>query len=225
MPRNPRRSRTSALPRPTERLTPWLGGAILIGCLQVVVAVAGVQPSVTQRAVMILGLCGSVAVAAVIAARSSRETAVVDQEERNRPAPHEVAGAGDAFGHAQNDGPSGYIEGMLRWSQAMLELTEHAAATTAAREADLVAELTTACDDTRELRDLLQTQVNVPLKVSATATLRSICSMWEIDQPRLEQLAASVDPEWHRRWNARWVVERLLRRGIREPEATALPYT
>jgi hypothetical protein len=172
---------------------------------------------------MILGLCGSLAVAAVIAARTSRETANVDREERNRPAYHEVSGA-EPFGHAQNDGPSGYIEGMLRWSEAMLELTEHAAATPAALEADVVGELVTACDDTRELRDLLHTQVGMPLKVSAVATLRSICSMWEIDQPRLEQLGARMDPEWHRRWQARWVVERLLRRGVREPEATALPY-
>ena len=173
---------------------------------------------------MILGLCGSIAVGAVVAARSSREAAVVDREERNRPALHEVSGADGPYGHAQNEGPSGYIEGMLRWTEAMLELTEHAAATPAAREAGLAAELASAGDDTRELRDLLHTQVDMSLKVSAVATLRSICSMWEIDQPRLEQLAASVDPEWHRRWRARWVAERLLRRGVRQPEATALPY-
>jgi hypothetical protein len=56
------------------------------------------------------------------------------------------------------------------------------------------------------------------------ATLRSICSMWESEQGRIEQLAARMDPEWHRRWQARSVVERLLRRGARQPEATALPY-
>jgi hypothetical protein len=113
---------------------------------------------------------------------------------------------------------------MLRWTEAMLELTEHAAAVPAAGEVDAHAELTSASEDTRELRDLLHAQVDMPLKVSAMATLRSICSMWENDQPRLEQVAASVDPEWHRRWRARWVAERLLRRGVRQPEATALPY-
>jgi hypothetical protein len=56
------------------------------------------------------------------------------------------------------------------------------------------------------------------------ATLRSICSMWESEQARIEQLAAGVDTDWHRRWRARSVVERLLRRGVRQPEATALPY-
>ena len=195
----------------------WLGGAILIGCVQVGVAVAGVQPSLAQRAAMILGLCGSLAVAAVVAARSSREAAVMERLERARPALHEVSGVEDA-------GPSTYVEGMERWAEAMLELTSYAATTPAAVEAGLAQELATACDDTRELRDLLQANVRLPLKVSGMATLRSICSMWETEQARIEQMAASLDPEWHRRWRARSVVERLLRRGVREPEATILPY-
>ena len=195
----------------------WLGGAILIGCVQVAVAMAGVQPSLPQRAAMILGLCGSLAVAAVVAARSSREAKVIERLEQARPALYEVSGV-------EHAGPSTYIEGMERWAEAMLELASYAATTPAAAETGLAQELTSACEDTRELRDLLQANVHMPLKVSAMATLRSICSLWETEQSRIEQMAASVDPEWHRRWRARSVVERLLRRGVREPEATVLPY-
>lgn len=224
MARNPRDAWNSALPRTAERLVPWLAGAILIGGLQVVVALAGAQPSLAERAAMILGLCGSLGVAGVVAARSSREAAVVDRQERERPALYEVSGVDDAFGRAHDAGPSTYIEGMERWAEAMLELTEHAAATPAAIAADVADELTSACEDTRELRDLLHANVHAPLKVSGMATLRTICSMWEGDQARIEHLAASMDPEWHRRWRAHSVVERLVRRGVRQPDATVLPY-
>jgi hypothetical protein len=207
----------------TEPLVVWLGGAILICCLQVAVAVAGAQPSLSQRAGMILGVCGSLAVAGVIAARSSREMAVVDKAERERPAPHEISGVEQAFSQGQNSGGTSYIEGMERWTEAMLELTEHAA-TTVADDADLASEFASAHEDTLELRDLLRAQADQTLKATAVATLHSICSMWEADQARIEDLAAGVDSEWHRRWRARWVVEGLLRRGVREPEATALPY-
>ena len=202
----------------------WLSGAILISGLQVAVAVAGAQPSLAQRAGMILGVCGGLAVAGVIAARSSREMAAVDRVERERPAPYEVSGVGDAFGRDQSAGASSYIEGMGRWSEAMLELTEHAAATPEAEVAGLTLEFSSACDDTRELRDLLHAQVDQPLKVAAVATLHSICSMWEACQARIEDMAAGVDPEWYRRWRARWVVEGLLRHGSRAPEPTPLPY-
>jgi hypothetical protein len=198
-------------------LVPWLVGAIVVGCVQVAVALSGAQPSLTQRAAMILGLCGSLAVATVVAARSSREEAVGDLMERGRPAPHEFSGVEDTS-------PAAYVEGMERWAEAMLELTEHAAATAAATESDVADQLASACEDTRELRDLLHANVDSSLKVSGMATLRSICSTWESDQTRIEKLAANLDSEWHRRWRARSVADRLLRRGFREPEATVLPY-
>ncbi|MEY2460314.1 MAG: hypothetical protein QOG30_2144 [Acidimicrobiaceae bacterium] len=210
-------SRSSAFPRTAERLVPWLGGAMLIAGVQVVVELTGGQPTLPQRVGMILGLCGSLAVAGVVAARSSREAESADREERGRPALYEVSGPEEA-------GPLAYIESMKRWAEAMLELTEHASATPAAIDADVADELSSACEDTRALRDLLGANVNTPLKVTGMATLRSICSMWESEQGRIEQLAARMDPEWHRRWQARSVVERLLRRGVRQPEATALPY-
>lgn len=220
-------ARNHALPPSAERLAPWLAAPILIGALQVVVAVSGAEPSLAQRSVMILGLCGSIAVAGVVAARSSREADVAGREERARPALHELSGVDDSFRSTRGNrevGTSAYLESMKRWSEAMLELTEHAAATPAAIEADAVAELKSASDDTRELRDLLEANVNVPLKVSAIATLRSICSLWETEQVRIESLAATMDPEWYRRWRARSVADRILRRGARESNATALPY-
>ncbi|MDT4938391.1 MAG: hypothetical protein QOG80_2062, partial [Pseudonocardiales bacterium] len=162
--------------------------------------------------------------AVLVAARSNRETVVADRRERERPSQYEVAGVDDAFGSVPDAGPSTYLEGMGLWAEAMLELTDHAASTSAAIEADAVGELTSASDDTRELRDLLQANVDLPLKVSGIATLRSICTLWEADQARVEPIAASMDPEWYRRWRARSVDVRLLRRGVREPDATVLPY-
>lgn len=224
MARNPTDARNSALPRTAERLEPWLAGAIFIGGLYVMVTLAGAQPSLAVRAAMILCLCGSLAMAGVVAARSSREAALVHRQERERPTLYEVSGVDDTFGRGHDAGRSTYIESMERWAEAMLELTDHAAATPAAMEADVAAELTSASEDTRELRELLRASVQMPLKVNGMATMRTICSLWEADQARIEHLAASMDPEWHRRWRARSVVERLLRRGGRQPHATALPY-
>jgi hypothetical protein len=217
-------ARNPALPRSAERLAPWLAGPILIGCLMVVVALAGAQPTLAQRAVMMLGLCGSIAVAGVVAARSSREADVENREERDRPSPYELFGVDESFGSAHEARPSTYLENMERWTGAMLELTEHAATTPAAIEADVAGELASASEDTRELRDLLHTNVNVPLKVSGMATLRSLCTLWEAEQTRIESLAATMDPEWYRRWRARSVADRLLRRGVRESNAPGLPY-
>jgi hypothetical protein len=201
----------------------WLGAPILIASV-VVIAVLGAQPSLAQRAGMILGLCGSLAVAGVVAARSTREVAVVDREERERPGLHEVSGINGAFGGTQDASPSIYLESMERWTEAMIELTDHAASSPAAIEADVAGELTSASEDTRELGNLLHANVNTTLKAGGIATLRSLCSLWEADQARIEPLAASMDPEWYRCWRARSVVERLLRRGIRESSATVLPY-
>src|SRR5688500_5976407 len=125
-------ARNHALPHTAERLAPWLAAPILIAGLQVVVALSGAEPSLAQRSVMILGLCGSIAVACVVAARSSREADVAGREERERPSLHELAGVDASFGGHRGSsevGPSVYLESMKRWSEAMLELTEHAAAT------------------------------------------------------------------------------------------------
>jgi hypothetical protein len=212
-----------ALTQSAERLAPWLAAPILIGVLQVTVVLSGAELSRALQAVMILCLCGSIAVATVVASRSSREADVLGREERERPSRHELAGADD-FGRRQEVGPAAYLASMERWSAAMLELTEHAAGTQAAIDAGAVDELTSASSDTRELRELLQSNANVPLKNSAIATLRGICSLWEAEQMRIESLAATMDPEWYRRWRARSIADRLLRRGSRQSTTTALPY-
>lgn len=166
---------------------------------------------------MILGLCGSLAGAGVVAARSTRDAAVVDRQEHERPAAHEIACRDD-------EGPSQYLEGMERWTESMFELIDHAATSPAAIETGACAELRSAGDDTSDLRDLLHANRHLPLKVSGMATLRSICSMWEAEQARIEPLAARMDQEWYRRWRARSVVERILRHGRPPTTMPALPY-
>jgi hypothetical protein len=56
------------------------------------------------------------------------------------------------------------------------------------------------------------------------ATVHSLCTMWEADQARVEQLSAHLDAQWYRRWRARSVVERLVRQGGRAAPTTMLPY-
>jgi hypothetical protein len=204
-------------------MVPWLAAAIFIGGLNVVVELAGVQPSLVERVAMILALSASLAVAGLVAARSSREAEAADRRERARPGDDELLAADNGFG-GHDLGPSTYFEFMERWAEAMLELTKHAAATPKAIETGTAGALTTASDDTSELRELLRAGTERPLSVNGMATLHNICSLWEADQGRLEQLAADADPAWHRRWRARSVVERLLRRGGRQPEPMALPY-
>jgi hypothetical protein len=198
-------------------LTPWLAGVVLIGGIVALLGLSGAQPSLAQRGAMILALCGSLAVAGMLAARSSRESHVVAAQERDRPAQHELSGIEGAD-------PAVYVENMRRWTDAMLELVDHAAATPAGQEAEAAAELTAAASDTRDLRDLLDANTDVPLRLGGLVTLRSICAMWEVDRARIERLAARIDLDWYRRWRARSVVERLVCRGVRTPATTVLPY-
>jgi hypothetical protein len=197
---------------------------MLLGCLSIVVSLADAELSLAARAVMTFGFCSTLGVAGLVAARSSREAAAVDREERERPVLDELAALDDAFGGAYDSGPLAYFGTMERWARAMLELTDHATATPGAMEAGVADELRAASEDTRELRALLQDSVLVPPRATAIATVYTVCQLWEASQIPIEQLAARVDPEWHRRWRARSVVERLVRRGGPQPDAMVLPY-
>jgi hypothetical protein len=173
---------------------------------------------------MVAGLSGALALACLVATRASREQDAIDREERDRPAWEELVPAGAATEATDEAGATAYVENMARWAEAMLELTEHAARTDAASQADVAKELASAADDARELRTLLLADSGTPITAVRMATLHNICELWEADQVRIEQLAASVDPDWHRRWRARSIVERLVRRGGAEAEALVLPY-
>jgi hypothetical protein len=225
MARTPGDGRGSALPRSAERLVPWLAAAIFIGCVNVVVGLAGVQPSLAERAAMIFALCASLAMAGLVASRSRRATIEADLQERARPARDELLAFDGGVDHADTTGSSTYLESMERWAGAMLELTEHAAASAAAQEHEAAAELAAAAEDTREFQDLLRATAEAPVSAKGMATVHSVCTLWEADQDHIEALCTSVDAAWHRRWRARSVVDRLVRHGGRKPHETVFPYS
>lgn len=220
--RNGRRS--SALPVTAERLAPWLAAAIFIGGVNVVVGLVGVQPSLVQRAAMIVALCASLAVTGLVASRSRREMTETDREERARPASDELVARDGRAAPADVAGPASYLESMERWAEAMLELTEHAASVAADQDPEAAAQLAEASEDTRELQALLRASARAPVSAKGMATVHSVCTLWEADRERIEAIGARVDPAWHRRWRARSVVDRLLCHGERKSDETAFPY-
>ena len=120
-------------------------------------------------------------------------------------------------------GTAAYVEGMQRWSTTVLELLEHARGC-APEASKLATELEAAVEDTRELQQLLAASVDGELDINDAATIHAVCTLWETNQPRFENLAASSDPAWHRRWRARAVADRRLRHGGMVSVPVALPY-
>jgi hypothetical protein len=220
MERSAANRRSSALPRTAERLVPWFAAGILIGGLNVVVTLLGGQPTMAERAFMILALSAAIAVAGLVAVRSGKQLTAVDREERGRPAPEQLLAARPAH----EVSASTYVETMARWAEAMLELTDHAAQTDAAHVTGAVGELSTASENARELADLLRASLEAPLAANDMAILHNLCAMWDADQERVELLASEMDPLWHRTWQARTVVERLFRGGGRRGAGADLPY-
>ncbi len=106
----------------------------------------------------------------------------------------------------------------------MLELVTHAL-TVAVPGTRLHAELEAAAADTADLRDLLGGKGAERLTINDRALMHALGTLWEAGQSRVETLAAGADRAWHRRWKARSVVERQLRRGSERRDELALPYT
>lgn len=214
-----RSRRAAAMPLIGEHMAPWLVAAFLLAVLNLVVLFSDIDPTTPEQVALVLGLCTTLAVAGLVAARSNRELAASEREERARPSRDQlVEGGYDASSPA-------YVDGMERWTAAMLELIDHAAgATDSGSMDDRRAQLSAAADDTRELRELLQASADGPLSINDTATLHALCSLWETNQVHIEELAAGVDPGWHRRWRARTIVQRRLRHGRRPHRPPVLPY-
>lgn len=208
------------MPTTAERLLPWLGAAVLAaGCTLAAVRM-GLPLAGHEWAALLIALSGTLTATTLVAARSTREVAAVDRDERARPAEEQLLDhAADGGGHP---GPPAYLVGMERWTTALLELLDHAAEV--ATDPERARELDEAADDCRALHDLLRTSEGRALSLNESAMLRSVVSLWETDQDRIEALAAQVDPRWHRRWRARTVIERRLRHGRPSSGRLVLPY-
>jgi hypothetical protein len=211
----------AGLPRSSEQLLPWLGAASLVGLVTLGTLTLGDGNLTTvQSATLLIILLATVVVAALVAVRSRTAAEATEREERARPAREQLVDL-DAPGDEQPATRS-YFEGVERWTLALQELFEHAIEATT--DGEIRAELISARDDAAALHSLLETTTGRELNLNEAATLHSICTLWETDQDRIEQLAADVDPTWHRRWRGRSVVERLLRHGPPKRGELVLPY-
>jgi len=69
--------------------------------------------------------------------------------------------------------------------------------------------LSGAADDAAALRDALSVASIGCDAPGQSDVLRSIYDLWDANQDRIELLAATVDPEWHRTWGGRSATARL----------------
>jgi hypothetical protein len=94
-----------------------------------------------------------------------------------------------------------YLRGMEIWTAAVHELLAHAVEVV--EGPSVRGRLMGARDDAESLRDLLRTatQRDDP-NPTATATIESICSLWDANEHYFEQLAAEADPAFYERWTA-----------------------
>jgi hypothetical protein len=210
-----------ALPQAHEGLVPWLLASAIVAAITLATVLLGdAELASPEMAVLLIALGATLAGAGLVAARSSNVVRATQREERARPARDELLDL-DAIDEADEPGSVSYVEGMERWTTALLQLLDHAARQ--ATESAIREELATAVADTDALRDLLRTSTQRELNLNDAATLHSVCSLWETEQDRIEHLAAQVDPEWHRRWRARSVVARLLCHGSRARRELMVP--
>jgi hypothetical protein len=206
-----------AMPIVGEWMTPWVASALLVAVLTITYVVAGNQLPLFDRTLLAISLCATLTSTVLIVIRSGRARDASEREERARPAA-EALGAGMG---GPDFGP--YLEGMQQWTAAMVELLQHARGC-AAEGSELAAELNAALTETAELHQLLDASTSDGLNIHDAATILSICTLWETTQVRMERLAASSDPAWHRRWRARSVADRRLRHGGMVAEPMVIPY-
>jgi hypothetical protein len=216
LPSAPRRRR-SALPLIGEPVAPWLAAAFVLAALNLAAVASGYQLPVLEQALLLIGLCATLAAGGLVAARSNRRLEASAREERARPAGEELVAPGS------QPGSESYVEGMACWAEAVLELLDHAV-DTGRPKAPAHDELVAAAADTRELRDLLRSSSQSPLSINDAAMIHAVCTLWEVNEARVEALAAEVDLIWHRRWRARTVADRRLRHGSVAPQTLVLPY-
>ena len=114
--------------------------------------------------------------------------------------------------------------GMLRYSGAVVELLEHAVAVALSTDADPT-DIVAGRDDAAALHNLLTSMAKEPVHLQKAAKIYTICSLWQAEQPRLEESARALDPEFHRKWRARHLAALRLRNGERpRRNDMVLPY-
>ncbi len=207
-----------------EPVMPWLAASILTIAAYVGGVVVGTAPTINQKVVLTVGLCSVVTATELVLTRSRRVQEALRRDERTRPAADELRAATPLAHAREHDQLPPYAAGMLRYTAAVVELLEHSIGVALDRGADPT-ELASARDDAAALHDLLTAMAREPVHLRKAAKVHTICSLWETEQARIQQLAADLDPDFHRHWRARHVAALRLRHGAAprrtEPE---LPY-
>jgi hypothetical protein len=187
----------------------------------------GTSTSDTPRVVLTVAVCSVVTAAQLVMHRSKRAVEAADRSHRNRPASDELDGWRSDQTLVRLDAEMNlppYAAGMLRYSAAVVELLEHAVTIGLRDQVDTTA-LDSGRDDAAALHHLLRTMADDSVPLQQAAKVHTICALWEANQQRLEQAAAELDPEFHRRWRARHLATLRLRHGERPRRAgTTLPY-
>lgn len=200
-----------------EPITPWLGAAAALAVLALAMMLFGPQLGFLVQSAFLVATCASLVSCGLIAARTNQEHQETIRAERARPAAEELTRV------SSSDSAASYISGMERWTTRVLELLEHALSLTEPGTPAYV-ELDAAASETRDLRGLFDHEATDELTINDRAVQHALGTLWTANQARIENLAAAVDPAWHRRWRARSVVERELRNGHERPEELVLPY-
>jgi hypothetical protein len=114
-----------------------------------------------------------------------------------------------------------YLRGMEIWTGEVHELLAHAVEVV--EGPSVRSRLIGARDDAESLRDLLHTATTRDdPNPTATATIESICSLWDANQHYFEQLAAEADPNFYGTWKERTAEARAGKHGRVAPaDATA----
>ncbi len=206
-----------AMPFAGEWMTPWIAAAFLVAVMSATFVVGGRQLPLLEQTLLAISVCATLTGAVLVAIRSRRAHEANAREERERP-PAEALDGG-----AVRLGTAAYTHAMQRWAGAIIELLEHALGCVE-EGSDLAGELDAALSDARALFELLDASTVDALDINAAAAIHSVCTLWEANQASMEQLAASADPSWHRRWSARVVADRRLRHGGTVSAPLAIPY-
>ena len=198
-----------------EWMTPWIAASFLVSACAVAFVVGGREIPTFEKTLLGISLCATLTAATLVRFRAIRTQQMRAREERARPPVEALDGSASVCSPA-------YVDGMQRWTTAVLELLEHAHGC-AAQGTELAADLGAALADTRDLEQLLAAS-DGDLDINEAATIHALCTLWETNQPRIEKLAAQSDPGWHRRWAARVVADRRLRHGGAPIEPMEIPY-
>ena len=206
------------VPAGAEVLWPWLGGAAVTSLVTLGAVLLGASRSTAEIAALGIVLGAIFAATVAMTTRSRASARASERDERARPTRDELE-AGRADWVAEG---ASYVDGMAQWTGAVVELLAHgrdAARSDAERQ-----ELDAAIEDAAALNQLLEQSRGKQLHLTELATLHSLCGMWETNQGRVEQLAAAVDPAWHRRWGAQSLPAQRLRHGPPRAPDRELPY-